>query len=76
MEDGIHRKCNEGFVGNIYPLSNPDTVYITAAFSVSQKNILPNKAVDLTRKSIEEIYKSVKAGHPVVINTRCDILLQ
>ena len=27
---------------------------------------LPNKAVDLTGKNIEEIYKSVKAGQPVV----------
>ena len=35
-------------------------------FSVSGK-YLPNKAVDLTGKNIEEIYKSVKAGQPVVM---------
>ena len=43
-------------------------VYITDHFSVSEK-YLPNKAVDLTGKSIEELYKSVKAGQPVVMIT-------
>ena len=37
-------------------------------FSVSGK-YLPNKAVDLTGKNIEEIYKSIKAGQPVVMIT-------
>lgn len=43
-------------------------VYIMDHFSISEK-YLPNKAVDLTGKSIEELYKSVKSGQPVVMIT-------
>lgn len=69
MEDGVRGNPNEGFVGNIYTFSESGYgVYHGPLFQLAKK-YLPNKAVDLTGKSIEEIYKSVKAGHPVVMIT-------
>ncbi|MEW9182780.1 C39 family peptidase [Bacillus mycoides] len=69
MEDGVRGNPNEGFVGNIYTFSESGYgVYHGPLFRLAKK-YLPNKAVDLTGKSIEEIYKSVKAGHPVVMIT-------
>ncbi|WP_088004951.1 C39 family peptidase [Bacillus mycoides] len=69
MEDGVRGNPNEGFVGNIYTFSESGYgVYHEPLFQLAKK-YLPNKAVDLTGKSIEEIYKSVKAGHPVVMIT-------
>ncbi len=60
---------NEGFVGNIYTFSESGYgVYHGPLFQLAEK-YLPNKAVDLTGKNIEEIYKSVKAGKPVVMIT-------
>ena len=60
---------NEGFVGNIYTFSESGyAVYHGPLFQLAEK-YLPNKAVDLTGKNIEEIYKSVKAGQPVVMIT-------
>ncbi|MED1512082.1 C39 family peptidase [Bacillus proteolyticus] len=69
IEDGVRGNPNEGFVGNIYTLSESGYgVYHGPLFQLA-KIYLPNKAVDLTGKSIEEIYKSVKAGQPVVMIT-------
>ncbi|QWG99231.1 peptidase C39 family protein [Bacillus mycoides] len=69
MEDGVRGNPNEGFVGNIYTFSESGYgVYHGPLFQLAKK-YLPNKAVDLTGKSIEESYKSVKAGHPVVMIT-------
>ena len=69
MEDGVRGNPNEGFVGNIYTFSESGYgVYHGPLFQLAKK-YLPNKAVDLTGKSIEEIYKSVKAGQPVVMIT-------
>ncbi|KWU62334.1 MULTISPECIES: C39 family peptidase [Bacillus] len=69
MEDGVRGNPNEGFVGNIYTFSESGYgVYHGPLFQLAKK-YLPNKAVDLTGKSIEEIYMSVKAGHPVVMIT-------
>lgn len=60
---------NEGFVGNIYTFSESGYgVYHGPLFQLAEK-YLPNKAVDLTGKNIEEIYKSIKAGQPVVMIT-------
>ena len=60
---------NEGFVGNIYTFSESGyAVYHGPLFQLAEK-YLPNKAVDLTGKNIEEIYKSIKAGQPVVMIT-------
>ncbi|ACP15767.1 MULTISPECIES: C39 family peptidase [Bacillus] len=69
MNDGVRGNPNEGFVGNIYTFSESGYgVYHGPLFQLAKK-YLPNKAVDLTGKSIEELYKSVKAGQPVVIIT-------
>lgn len=69
MNDGVRGNPNEGFVGNIYTFSESGYgVYHGPLFQLAKK-YLPNKAVDLTGKSIEEIYKSVKAGQPVVMIT-------
>ncbi|HDR4725929.1 C39 family peptidase [Bacillus cereus group sp. Sample62] len=69
MNDGVRGNPNEGFVGNIYTFSESGYgVYHGPLFQLAKK-YLPNKAVDLTGKSIEEIYKSVKAGKPVVMIT-------
>ncbi|MCQ6568230.1 C39 family peptidase [Bacillus mycoides] len=69
MEDGVRGNPNEGFVGNIYTFSESGYgVYHGPLFQLAKK-YLPNKAVDLTGKSIEESYKNVKAGHPVVMIT-------
>ncbi|MFB5252635.1 C39 family peptidase [Bacillus mycoides] len=69
MEDGVRGNPNEGFVGNIYTFSESGYgVYHGPLFQLAKK-YLPNEAVDLTGKSIEEIYKSVKAGQPVVMIT-------
>lgn len=60
---------NEGFVGNIYTFSESGYgVYHGPLFQLAEK-YLPNKAVDLTGKNIEEIYKRIKAGQPVVMVT-------
>lgn len=69
MNDGVRGNPNEGFVGNIYTFSESGYgVYHGPLFQLAKKH-LPNKAVDLTGKSIEEMYKSVKAGQPVVMIT-------
>lgn len=69
MNDGVRGNPNEGFVGNIYTFSESGYgVYHGPLFQLAEK-YLPNKAVDLTGKSIEELYKSVKAGQPVVMIT-------
>ncbi|PFN21476.1 C39 family peptidase [Bacillus cereus] len=69
MEGGVRGNPNEGFVGNIYTFSESGYgVYHEPLFQLAKK-YLPNKAVDLTGKSIEEMYKSVKAGKPVVMIT-------
>ncbi|HDR3345953.1 C39 family peptidase [Bacillus cereus group sp. MYBK163-2] len=69
IDDGVRGNPNEGFVGNIYTFSESGYgVYHGPLFQLAEK-YLPNKAVDLTGKNIEEIYKSVKAGKPVVMIT-------
>ncbi|HGA1023327.1 TPA: C39 family peptidase [Bacillus cereus] len=69
IDDGVRGNPNEGFVGNIYTFSESGyAVYHGPLFQLAEK-YLPNKAVDLTGKNIEEIYKSVKAGQPVVMIT-------
>lgn len=69
MNDGVRGNPNEGFVGSIYTFSESGYgVYHRPLFQLAKK-YLPNKAVDLTGKSIEELYKSVKSGQPVVMIT-------
>ncbi|MDH8002243.1 C39 family peptidase [Bacillus cereus] len=69
INDGVRGNPNEGFVGNIYTFSESGYgVYHGPLFQLAKK-YLPNKAVDLTGKSIEEMYNSVKAGQPVVMIT-------
>ncbi|ONH00815.1 C39 family peptidase [Bacillus cereus] len=69
MNDGVRGNPNEGFVGNIYTFSESGYgVYHGPLFQLAKK-YLPNKAVDLTGKSIEEMYNSIKAGQPVVMIT-------
>lgn len=69
LDDGVRGNPNEGFVGNIYTFSESGYgVYHEPLFQLAKK-YLPNKAVDLTGKSIEETYKSVKSGQPVVMIT-------
>ncbi|WP_445291245.1 C39 family peptidase [Bacillus cereus] len=69
IDDGVRGNPNEGFVGNIYTFSESGYgVYHGPLFQLAEK-CLPNKAVDLTGKNIEEIYKSIKAGQPVVMIT-------
>lgn len=69
MNDGVRGNPNEGFVGNIYTFSESGYgVYHGPLFQLA-KQYLPNKAVDLTGKSIGELYKGVKSGQPVVMIT-------
>ncbi|OTW70433.1 hypothetical protein BK727_01380 [Bacillus thuringiensis serovar roskildiensis] len=69
MNDGVRGNPNEGFVGNVYTFSESGYgVYHGPLFQLAKK-YLPNKAVDLTGKSIEELYKSVKLEQPVVMIT-------
>lgn len=69
LDGGVRGNPNEGFVGNIYTFSESGYgVYHEPLFQLAKK-YLPNKAVDLTGKSIEEMYKSVKSGQPVVMIT-------
>ncbi|MBW3490922.1 C39 family peptidase [Bacillus sp. FDAARGOS_1420] len=69
LDDGVRGNPNEGFVGNIYTFSESGYgVYHGPLFQLAKK-YLPNEAIDLTGKSIEEIYKSVKSGQPVVMIT-------
>ncbi|PEO73052.1 hypothetical protein CN572_11655 [Bacillus wiedmannii] len=69
MNDDVRGNPNEGFVGNIYTFAESGYgVYHEPLFQLAKK-YLPNKAVDLTGKSIEEMYKSVKSGQPVVMIT-------
>lgn len=67
LDNGVRGDPNEGFVGNIYTFSESGYgVYHGPLFQLAKK-YLPNKAIDLTGKSIEEVYKSVKSGKPVVM---------
>ncbi|MGE7863937.1 C39 family peptidase [Bacillus mobilis] len=69
LDDSVRGNPNEGFVGNIYTFSESGYgVYHEPLFQLAKK-YLPNKVVDLTGKSIEEMYKSVKSGQPVVMIT-------
>ena len=69
IEDGVRGNPNEGFVGNIYTFSESGYgVYHGPLFQLAKK-YLPNNAVDLTGNGIEEIYKSVNNGQPVVMIT-------
>ncbi|OQR54782.1 hypothetical protein CDB3_22265 [Bacillus sp. CDB3] len=69
LDDGVRGNPNEGFVGNIYTFSESGYgVYHGPLFQLAKK-YLPNEAVDLTGKSIEELYKSVNNGQPVVMIT-------
>ncbi|MGQ0517578.1 C39 family peptidase, partial [Bacillus sp. D-CC] len=69
MNDGVRGNPNEGFVGNIYTFSESGYgVYHGPLFQLAKK-YLPNKAVDLTGKSIEELYKSVKSGSRIYTNS-------
>jgi uncharacterized protein YvpB len=64
-----HGDPNEGFVGDIYSFSNSGYgVYHIPIFQLANK-YLPNQAVDLTGKGIEEVYQMIDAGAPVWIIT-------
>ncbi|MFD3448349.1 C39 family peptidase [Microbacteriaceae bacterium 4G12] len=70
FHDGdMHGNPNEGFVGNIYTFSESGYgVYHEPIFKLAEK-YLPNQAVDLTGKSIDEVYKMLQAGAPVWVIT-------
>ncbi|WP_242237003.1 C39 family peptidase [Bacillus cereus group sp. BfR-BA-01316] len=69
LDDGVRGNPNEGFVGNIYTFSESGYgVYHGPLFQLAKK-YLPSEAVDLTGKSIGELYKSVNNGQPVVMIT-------
>ncbi|OTY03536.1 hypothetical protein BK731_18450 [Bacillus thuringiensis serovar muju] len=75
LDNGVRGDPNEGFVGNIYTFSESGYgVYHGPLFQLAKK-YLPNKAIDLTGKSIEEVYKSVKSGKPVVMITNATYTL-
>ncbi|QDQ04412.1 C39 family peptidase [Bacillus sp. BD59S] len=75
LDNGVRGDPNEGFVGNIYTFSESGYgVYHGPLFQLVKK-YLPNKAIDLTGKSIEEVYKSVKSGKPVVMITNATFTL-
>lgn len=75
LDNGVRGDPNEGFVGNIYTFSESGYgVYHGPLFQLAKK-YLPNKAIDLTGKSIEEVYKSVKSGKPVVMITNATFTL-
>lgn len=67
--NGVRGNPNEGFVGDIYTFSESGYgVYHEPLFQLANK-YLPNRAVDLTGKNINEIYKAVKEGESVVMIT-------
>ncbi|KYG37930.1 hypothetical protein AZF08_21520 [Bacillus gaemokensis] len=67
--DGVRGNPNEGFVGNIYTFSESGYgVYHEPLFQLANKYLL-NRAVDLTDENINEIYKTVREGKPVVMIT-------
>ncbi len=67
--DGVRGNPNEGFVGNIYTFSESGYgVYHEPLFQLANE-YLPNRAIDLTGENIDEIYKTVKEGAPVVMIT-------
>ncbi|MED4652754.1 C39 family peptidase [Bacillus pseudomycoides] len=67
--DGVRGNPHEGFVGNIYTFSESGYgVYHEPLFQLANK-YLPNQVVDLTGENINEIYKTVKEGKPVVMIT-------
>ncbi|KFN01016.1 hypothetical protein DJ93_3076 [Bacillus clarus] len=68
-DDSVRGNPNEGFVGNIYTFSESGYgVYHGPLFQLA-KQYLPNQAIDLTGENIDEIYKNVKKGSPVVMIT-------
>ena len=67
--DGVRGNPHEGFVGNIYTFSESGYgVYHEPLFQLASQ-YLPNCAVDLTGENINQIYKTIKEGTPVVMIT-------
>ncbi|MFX3624962.1 MAG: C39 family peptidase [Ectobacillus sp.] len=71
-QNGQYGNPNEGFVGNMYSVNEPGYgVYHKPVFKLAQK-YAPNKAIDLTGRDIEDIYKIVGKGSPVWVITNVD----
>lgn len=64
-----HGHPNEGFVGNIYTYSYPGYgAYHKPIYKLAQR-YLGERAIDLTGKDIENIYKQIRSGIPVLVVT-------
>ncbi|WJE53409.1 C39 family peptidase [Bacillus cereus] len=66
-ENNLRGNPHEGFVGNIYTKSEPGYgVYHEPIFKLAEKYV-PEKTVDLTGREIEDIYKVISSGSPVLV---------
>lgn len=64
-----HGNPHKGFVGNIYTYKEPGYgVYHEPIYTLAQQ-YLGEQAVDLTGKSIEELYTTLRSGAPVLVIT-------
>ena len=66
-ENNLRGNPHEGFVGNIYTKSEPGYgVYHQPIFKLAEKYV-PEKTIDLTGSEIEDIYKVISSGSPVLV---------
>jgi len=69
MNNGLHGDMNEGFVGDIYSFDNPGLgVYADPIFNLG-KRYLPDKLVNLTGESMDDVLGWLDAGSPVWVIT-------
>jgi len=66
---GTHGNMNEGFVGDIYSFDNPGLgVYADPIFELGER-YLPDRLVNLTGQSPDDMYEWLEQGSPVWVIT-------
>lgn len=69
QNNGLHGDMNEGFVGDVYTFDNPGLgVYSDPIFALG-KQYLPDKLVNLSGGTIDDLYDSLDNGFPVWVIT-------
>jgi len=69
QKNGLHGDMNEGFVGDVYTFDNPGLgVYADPIFALG-KQYLPDKLINLSGGTIDDLYDSLDNGFPVWVIT-------
>lgn len=69
-EDGQRGNMHEGFVGDMETFDNDGLgVYVEPIIDLAEKYVSPERIINLTGKSMKDLYDQIDQGHPVwVIN--------